>query len=69
MIGFIVCGEGGNYCSAVCQLRARLALLEPVWEAAKAMRRGHEGCVTEPPCGSCFRCDFDRAVDAMEVKE
>ncbi len=37
----------------------------PVIAATEDMRKGHEGCVTDPPCGSCFRCDFDRAVDAM----
>jgi regulator of replication initiation timing len=34
-----------------------------LFDAAVAMREGHEGCVTDPPCGSCFRCDFDKAVD------
>ena len=36
-IGFVACGEGGNYCSVACQLRARVQRLEVVWEAAVAL--------------------------------
>ena len=38
--------------------------MQPVVTAAMAMRKGHEGCVTEPACGNCFRCVFDQACDA-----
>ena len=37
---------------------------ERVILAAIAMRSAHEGCVTDPPCGQCTKCDFDAAVDA-----
>lgn len=37
--------------------------------AARAMRRVHEGCVTEPGCGNCIRCQFDRAVDELDSIE
>lgn len=50
-------------------LRAEIARLLPVYEASKAMRAGHEGCVTEPPCGKCSRCDFDLAVDNAVAAE
>lgn len=45
--------------SAVAHLRTWSGL----FDAAVAMREGHEGCVTEPACGDCFRCRFDAAVD------
>lgn len=47
------------------QLAAVLHLqtFRALFDTAVAMREGHEGCCTEPPCGSCFRCDFDKAVD------
>ncbi len=51
------------------RMRAGVERLRPVFEAAKEMRRGHEGCITEPACGACFRCDFDRAVDAALAAE
>jgi len=43
--------------------REQIERMRPVFVASMAMRKGHEGCVTDPPCGNCFRCDFDRAVD------
>lgn len=43
--------------------------MRAVVEAAKAMRHVHEGCVTDPVCGDCVRCDFDAAVDAFAAKE
>lgn len=48
----------------VSRLDVEVERMRPVLEASIAMRHGHEGCVTDPPCGSCFRCEFDRAVDA-----
>lgn len=42
--------------------------LYAVLATAIEMRKGHEGCVTDPPCGACFRCDFDKAVDAWLEK-
>jgi len=38
-----------------------------VAEAAVDMRQRHEGCVIDPPCGSCAHCNLDRAVDAMRA--
>lgn len=45
--------------SAVAHLRAWSGL----FDAAVEMHENHEGCITEPPCGDCFRCRFDAAVD------
>lgn len=42
--------------------------MERLITAAREMRENHEGCVLTPPCGSCFRCAFDEAVDALEDK-
>ena len=42
---------------------AHLQTWSRLFDAAVAMREGHEGCVTEPACGDCFRCRFDAAVD------
>lgn len=42
---------------------AHLRTWSGLFDAAVAMREGHEGCVTEPACGDCFRCRFDAAVD------
>lgn len=40
--------------------------LEHLMPALAEMRRGHDGCVSTPSCGSCFRCDFDAAVDRLD---
>lgn len=53
---------------AVPALLDEVERMSPVVDAAGPMRDGHEGCVTEPPCGACFRCDFDRAVDAYRAR-
>ena len=44
-------------------LRARMRIMQQVIFMAGPMRDSHEGCVTSPPCGACFRCTFDQAVD------
>jgi hypothetical protein len=47
------------------QLEAVLHLqtFRALFDAAILMREGHEGCIADPACGDCFRCDFDKAVD------
>jgi len=37
--------------------------VQAILDTVEEMRNGHEGCVTDLKCGSCFRCDFDKAVD------
>jgi hypothetical protein len=44
------------------------AKLRKVVKTALIMRRNPEGCMTDPRCERCFRCDFDNAVDALEPK-
>lgn len=44
--------------------KVTLDAMQPVIAAALAMRNAHEGCVTEPACGSCTKCVFDQACDA-----
>jgi hypothetical protein len=45
-----------------------LQTFRALFDAAVLMREGHEGCVTEPACGACFRCDFDKAVDQAKLE-
>jgi hypothetical protein len=47
--------------------RAEHDAMAAVCAAAEQMRDGHEGCVVEPPCGNCFRCEFDDAVDNLRT--
>jgi hypothetical protein len=47
-------------------LQEHIMALSRLEQAARVMRRVHEGCVMSPGCGSCNRCEFDAAVDALQ---
>src|SRR5271169_5025076 len=46
-------------------LKMPLSDLIELVESSIDMRKGHEGCVTDPACGDCFRCRFDKVVDKV----
>jgi hypothetical protein len=60
-----VIGTMRELARAVLRLLEERSRLLRLKRAAESMRRVHEGCVMMPGCGTCDRCEFDAAVDAL----